>query len=278
MKKFLFLAVSCLFFACGAPPAKQAPIVLVSLAPYHHFAKKIVGDLVDVQTIVPQSANPHAYEPTMSQMREMKRGAVWFRIGEFFEDKLLPTLKEHNPDLVTVDLRKSVALIRHGCSCCPLEDHHIWLSPKYAIAQVKTMEIALSQKFPKHAEIFAMNAATYIQELELLDRDIREITNSIEERSFFVAHTAFAYFCGDYNFNQISLEFQGKEPTAYHLEQTLAEMKTEKTSLAIAMPQHSNKGLLLIAEKHHLRVRTIDPYAENVDETLRLLANTLAER
>lgn len=277
MKKFLLFVVSFLLFSCGAPPTKQGPVVLVSLAPYHYFAKQIVGDTLEVQTIVPQSANPHAYEPTMNQMRDMKRGVVWFRIGEFFEDKLLPTLKEHNPNLVAVDLRNSVALLHHGCSCCPLEDRHIWLSPKYAIAQVKTMEIALSQKFPEHGETFSKNATACIQELENLDVEIQEITKPITNRSFFVAHTAFAYFCKDYDFNQISLEFHGKEPTAYHLEQTLQQMQEAKTSLAISMPQHSNKGLLMIADQYQLQVQTIDPYAKNVTQTLRLLAKTLKE-
>ena len=49
-----------------------------------------------------------------------------------------------------------------------------------------------------------------------------------------------------------------------------------KPTLAIALPQHNNKGAQLIAEKLRIPVRYVDPYAADYFDTMRKLSELIA--
>jgi zinc transport system substrate-binding protein len=271
--------------ACGknaAPPIPQKPLILVSIAPYRFLAERIAGSEFEVQTVVPAASNPHSFEPTSSQVTEMNRGQLWFRIGEPFELKILPILQSRNPDMAVTDLRDGIELIeeQHELSCkhCSMDhlDRHIWLSPKLAKEQSILIKNALAKKFPEQTETFEKNLSKLTDELEALDGEIREILRPVEKRTLLVSHPAFGYFCKDYDFVQLSVEYEGKDPRPKHLEEILKKAISESAELALALPQHNNKGAQLIAEKLHMPVRLIDPYSADYFETMRKLANLIA--
>ncbi len=272
--------------SCGKTPApalNQKPLILVSIAPYRFFAERIAGPAFEVQTVVPAATNPHAFEPTSSQVTEMNRSQAWFRIGEPFELRILPILKNRNPNLTVTDLREGIHLIeeKHELSCkhCSMDhlDRHIWLSPTLAKEQASLIEKALSQQFPEHADTFKKNLGQLSDELTMLDAEIRDILKSVENRTLLVSHPAFGYFCKDYNFVQLSVEYEGKDPRPKHLEEILKRAVSESAELALALPQYNNKGAQLIAEKLHKPVRLIDPYSADYFETMRKLAHLIAD-
>ena len=260
----------------------QKPTILVSLAPYQFLTERIAGDEFHVSTVIPLEENPHAYEPTIGQIQEIAKGTLWLRIGESFEQKVLPMLQEQNTQLTDVDLCQGLHLLQHGshhahCKCSSsLEDRHTWLSPTVVILQIDLITKALSEKFPQHSELFFENAKTLVQEFERLDEEIAKILLSASQKSFVVSHPAFAYFCERYHVHQISIEFEGRDPTPKYLTKIMEEILSSEVKLGIAMPQHSNKGLEVISEKLHLHLQTIDPYAKDCMETMRHLAHVIA--
>lgn len=272
--------------SCGKRPASissQKPLILVSIAPYRFLAERIAGSEFDVQTVVPAAANPHSFEPTSAQVTEMNRGQMWFRIGEPFELKILPILQSRNPGMSVTDLRDGIDLIEEkhelGCKHCAMDhlDRHIWLSPKLATEQAALIEKALIKQFPEQAETFQKNLLQLTAELTALDGEIREILKPVEKRTLLVSHPAFGYFCKDYDFVQLSVEYEGKDPRPKHLEEILKRAVSESAELALALPQYNNKGAQLIAEKLHMPVRLIDPYSADYFETMRKLAHMIAD-
>lgn len=278
---FLLIAISCGKRQETTEPPGQKPTLLVSLPPYQRIAERVAGEEFLVQSIVPPGANPHIYEPTIKQIAALGQGSIWFRIGEPFENKIFPVLQGNNPNLIATDLRKGISLIHgSGCNCHheeSLEDRHIWLGPQSLITQIRTIAETLCHQYPERQEIFLKNANILIHELETLDTEIKTILEPVKHRSFLVSHPAFAYFCKEYNLSQLSIELRGKEPTSKHLTQIMQEADFSQTKLAIAMPQHSNKGLELISEKLSLNIFVIDPYSSNYFETMRLLAHLVAD-
>ncbi len=276
-KLFLILA---LFASCSkTEPLSQKPTILVSIAPYKGLVQRVAGDAFDVEAIVPEGANPHAYEPTPRDVQAIARGVLWFQVGESFEKKILPVLQEKNSSLVSVDLRKSITLIQNSaCKCDESgEDRHIWLSPKNLIFQVKTIQESLSALHPENKELFENNATLLVQELEHLDQKIQKTLAKAPHRSFVVAHPAFGYFCRDYDLKQLSIEFEGKEPTAKYLTQVIETATSLNTTLAVCMPEHPSKGAVVIADKLHLRISTIHPYSCNFLSEMDHLAMLVAE-
>ncbi len=266
--------------ACGkAPPsaAVKKPLVLVSIAPYLHFVEKISGGVVEVRSIVPQSMNAHTFEPTPRQRESLKEARVWFLIGEPFERPLLSVFPKEGR---IVDLRDGIELIEFPDSrgCCDHDsmDRHIWLSPTLAKSQAEAMSRALGQEFPEHAPLFAQNLQELLAELDSLDRTIHTLLDSTENRSLLVSHPAFGYFCRDYGLEQISVEFEGKDPRPKALERLLAAVKETPPALSLALPQHNNKGIQIITKELKVPLQIIDPYSSDYFFMMRSLADMLA--
>lgn len=284
MKKFFTGCIALLVCACGIQsPRPSKPLVLVSLPPYQFLIEQIVGDQCSVKTVVPLGANPHTYEPSARQATEIASARMWFRIGEPFEKKMFLALQEKNEALRRVDLRDGIPLLGGGCSCHQEHaedelDRHLWLSPKILEVQVGRITEALVKEFPEHKELFLNNAEQVIERLRALDKEIATQLAPLQHRSFLVAHPAFAYFCEDYGLHQISIEYDGKEPTPKHLQDVLQSIREEGASVALALPQHSSRAVKLVADTFALSVATIDPYASDPMATLRLLTEILAKQ
>lgn len=282
MKTASFLIFSLLaFFSSGKRDiAETKPTLLVSVAPYQKIVEKIAGDTFEVQTVVPPGSNPHAYEPTFRQIGSIGKGLIWFRIGESFENKVFPVLKEKNPTLTDCDLRVGLPLIHESACHCHQkiqEDRHFWLSPKILIPQVQMIAKELETRFPEKQEIFQKNAIDLLIELNALDEEIKTILKRANSKSFLVSHAAFAYFCKEYDLHQFSIEHGGKEPTAKQLSSLMQAVQQSNAKLAISMPEHSNKGVELIAKKTGMHLHEVDPYAFDYAETMMKLAQLMVQ-
>ena len=220
-KLFLFFLLSaCL--SCtpkSAPPSSKGgkPLVLVSIAPYQFLVNAIGGSEIEIQTVVPSGANPHSYEPTSAQVSNMLQARAWFRIGEPFEEKIIPILHRYNPELKVLDLRKGIVLLEEGhmdCHHCSMDhfDRHIWLSPKLAALQAGEVEKFLTEQFPEKKEFFARNLTSLQSQLLQLDGEILSLLEPVKDRVILVSHPAFGYFCREIILNSSRLNMRAKTP------------------------------------------------------------------
>lgn len=88
----------------------QTPVVFVSIPPQAFLVERIGGGLVDVEVLVGPEQDPHNYDPTPRTVTELARATIYFRIGMPFEDRLVTRLKETEPDLEIIDLRRGVMM------------------------------------------------------------------------------------------------------------------------------------------------------------------------
>lgn len=261
--------------------AQKLPKVIVSVPPYIYFVKKIAEDTVDVQAMIPPNSNPHLFEPTPQQTALATQADIWFKIGEAFEKYLIDFLKKNNSELIVSDLREKIDLIPYEKSTHACHDHldfkdvHIWTSPRLAKIQAETIARALIEKYPQNRDLYSKNLSTFLKELDLLDYEIGQKLSSFKEKAFLISHPAFGYFCKDYGINQISIEYQGKDPTLKKLGKIFDEAKERNIKKVFVQAQYNNKGAAFIAEKLGLDLELIDPYSVNYEATLRKLADLL---
>ncbi len=259
----LFLVLLLFMVGCSSQkPQNQSvkPLILVSIPPYQTLVQQLGGDAFSVQTVAPSNADPHSFEPTFSQIVPLKRGVVWFQIGECFEKKLVPLLT--NTECVDISVGAG-------------SDRHLWLSPKQLGLQAEVIAKTLSAQYPAEREFIAARLEKLKQSLTALDTEIQTQLKDISARSFIVSHPAFGHFCNDYNCQQLSVEHEGKEPRPQEIETLLETIKQSQPELAVALPQHNNKGAQAIAERLHIPVRVIDPYDAEYAGTIRKLADLL---
>ena len=276
----LFLIfLSCFIFLLQGKEDSD-PSILVTIAPYEFFVKKIAEDTVKVHIMVPAGASAHTYEPTPKQTIQATKANIWFRMGEPFEDRIIPVLKSYNSLFTVVDLRDGVPLIKtdplHSCCHAHSSDPHFWLSARLAHIQADTIASTLITLRPEHASLYRENLKKFHQELDELDKRIQKILEPMINRNILVSHPAYAYFCRDYNIIQYSIEFEGKDPTPQQLTKILNLAKSLKFKTIFIQKQYSSKGARLIAENIGAQLITLDPYSERYIETMIEIAQAFA--
>lgn len=283
---FLFFRFLILFFSISNVSlfCEEIPRILVSVAPYKFFVEQIADGTVEVDLMVPAGASMHTFEPTPKQMLHASKAVIWFQIGESFEPHVGRALQSHQSRMQFVNLRNQVDLIvdaEASCHCCPKVqdsciDPHIWLSARQMKIQIQTIAKTLSEHYPQNASRYGKNLENLLNELDVLDKEISQQLAGLQNRTILVSHPAYAYFCRDYNLRQLSIEFEGKDPTPQQLTKLLLQARQSQAKKIFIQPQYNSKGARLIAQEIGAKVVALDPYAEAYFKTMREIASQFA--
>ncbi|MFP4139757.1 MAG: metal ABC transporter solute-binding protein, Zn/Mn family [Phycisphaerae bacterium] len=291
MRLFLpvvLISALCVFaVGCDAPrdESDDRPAVFVSVPPQAFLVERIAGDAVDLHVLVGPNDEPHHYEPTQREMVQFGQADVYFRTGVPFEKQLLPKLRSVKAELTIVDTRKGLDLLAMEGGHHDHDDHdhqqdadpHVWMSPRNAIVQARTIAEELKRLIPDRAATFEENLRTLTGELEQLDSEIAASLEGLEGRTLLVFHPAFAYFADAYGLKQVAIEQQGKSPGPRRLAELIERARSEKVRVIFVHPQFSDRSARTIAEAIGGAVVQIDPLARNYIENLRTVARRVKE-
>ncbi|MBA3816568.1 MAG: zinc ABC transporter substrate-binding protein [Parachlamydiaceae bacterium] len=275
----LVILAFCVFTAHAAEPSHH---VLVSVSPHKFFVEKIAGDTITIGLMVPAGASAHTYEPTPKQTMTASKADIWFCIGESFEARAAKALKHYRPEMDLVDLRQNMDMIsgdpHSGCCCCHAnsQDLHIWLSARQAKIQATTIANTLIKHYPEHTHKYQKSLENFLEELTALDVEITQILQPLTDRMILVSHPAYAYFCRDYQLTQWSIEFEGKDPTPFQLNNTLIKARNAHIDKVFIQAQYSSKGAKLVAKELGAKVIMLDPYAESYINSMQEIARQIA--
>ena len=197
-----------------------------------------VGDLFDVETIMPPGADPHVFQASAQQVNQMMEADLLVVNGANFEEGLLDVIEAAESDGVMIfEAIDSVEIIEsdghddhddhddhdeeghddhddhdeeghddhddheghdHGGI-----DPHFFTDPARMADVVEALTAYLVQNFPtidQDALLASSNA--YLGELTGLDAEVEEMLSSIpeESRGLITNHSVFAYFADRYGF------------------------------------------------------------------------------
>jgi zinc transport system substrate-binding protein len=277
------LATAC----AGLPAAGEGDgtlQVMVSIVPQVYFVERIGGEHVSATAMVVPGANPATYEPKPEQLKALSRSAAYLSIGVPFEDAWLVKIASANPEMVMVD---TIA----GLDRIPIEAHedddhdhaqgapdpHVWLSPQLVRVQAQTIYEALAELAPEHAEAFQANLGVFLEEIDVLEAEIRDALSGIRSRKFMVFHPSWGYFARDFGLEQIAIEVGGQEPSAQELAALIETARAEGIRVILAQPEFSTSDAETIAREIGGEVLLISPLAEDWMGNLRQVAATFAE-
>ena len=181
--------------AAAAPPLRVAALstVLAEVA-------RVVGrDDVAVAGILPPGVDPHGFEPSAAELRQMADADVILASGLDLESYL---------DRVVGRIGLRGGVVRVG-DALPLvlatggeKDPHWWHSVTDMKAATEIVRAAFARRRPEAAARFARNAEAYEARLSALQAWVaREIGRlPPDRRQLVTSHDAFAYFAHDYGF------------------------------------------------------------------------------
>jgi len=273
--------------SCTSEEASNGVIgTVVTIPPQADFVRQVGGEKVNVTIMVPSGASPHVYTPTPRQMTDVAKADMYAKVGSgiSFELAWMDKIAAQNKDMLVVDCSEGIALQENvgdhdhqdeGGEHGEL-DPHIWVSPLNAIIMVRNICDGLVQIDPDNRAYYEGNMNTYIKELEDLDRDIRDSLPGEGDRLFMVYHPSLGYFAREYDLTMLSIEEEGKEPTAAALIDLIQQAKENNIKAIFTSPQFNQQSAEAIARQIGARVVLFDPLAEEYIKNMRAFVSELA--
>ena len=129
----------------------------------------------------------------------------------------------------------------------------------------------------KNRSFYEINRDEYLRELTEVDKRIRDALLNITNRKFVVFHPAFGYFAKDYDLTMISIEEDGKEPSAKSIAILIEQMKRDSIKIIFASPQFNPGSAKMIAHEIGGEVIFVDSLAKDYINNLNSLTNELVK-
>lgn len=221
---YLFFALCLTLTGCGKEekPIQNGKLpVVASFYAMKELTEAVGGNKVHVTTLVPEGSEPHDFQPTPRQLKQLHSAKVFITQGLGMEPWGEEMVKAaDNPKLQVVTAAKHVDAIENEDEE-EIEEHgkydpHAWLSLLSAKAEAETIAEALAQADPANGAYYKANARALGQQLDGLYVEYREKFQQVPRKEFVTGHEAFGYLCREFGLNQQSLEsmFAGGEPNA----------------------------------------------------------------
>ena len=212
-----------LLTGCGTQPADTAAgdgrlRVLTSFYPMYDFACKIGGDCIDVTNMVSSGTEPHDWEPSTNDLKNLEKADVFIYNGADMEPWADDLLVSRSDTLRVVEASENVELRttdgehEHAHEHEDADHHHgdfdphVWLDPENAKIEMEAIRDALCAADPENSTVFQSNYEKYAAELDALDAEFREKLAPLPNRTIVVAHEAFGYLCDAYGLTQVGIE------------------------------------------------------------------------
>lgn len=233
------LALSAVLAGCGTSDVAEdsgSLDVVASVSFLADIAQNVAGDRFDVRSLVPIETDPHSFEPTPSDLRDVVTADLLIVNGGGLEGPLLDTLENVGGDATIVDASAGLTSRRPQAGEPPLEesgtDPHFWLDPVLTRQYVENIRDAFAKADPAGAAVYEKNAAAYLAELDGLDDWIAVQVEKIPDadRKLVMNHASHGYFADRYGLQIVGTVLPsvstGETPTARQLSDLTAAIRS----------------------------------------------------
>jgi len=302
-KIIMLLSLILIFTGCTSSKTsekentKDLPKVYASVYPIYDFTKKIAGDKLDVNLLMPNGTEPHDWEPDQDAIKSLENAKLFIFNGaglESWVDKVVNSLS--NKDLITVEASEGVNFIEathshdheddkhhheaenHSDGHEEKEEHehhhgngpdpHVWLSPKNAKIEMENIKNALVQIDEKNADYYEANYEKYAKMLDDLDAKYNESLKDIEDNKIVVSHEAYGYLCSDYGLVQLGIQGVNAEtePDAKKMAEIINYIKDNNINVIFTEELIDPKVSEIIASETGAEVKVLSPIEGLSDE------------
>jgi zinc transport system substrate-binding protein len=257
--------------------------VTVSILPQKYLVESIADNLFRINVIMPPGANHETYEPTPLAMKSLANSKIYFSIGWLdFERTWTKRFADLSPDMKIVNTSEGGELLKykghdHGDHTSGI-DPHTWLSPRFIKLQAENIAASLSVLDPEHAAFIRANLHRFSARLDSIDTAYSRLFAPMKGTKFLIYHPTLGYFARDYKLSQISLETEGKEPSAIHLSELIEIARKEGIHRILVSKEFDSRNAETLAREIDGKVIVFDPMdgdlLGNLDRIARILSNT----
>lgn len=173
--------------------------IVTSFYPMYVAAANVIGDVKGVtleNLSEPQTGCLHDYQLTTEDMKLLSKADLFIVNGGGIET-FLTDVASNYPKLDIIEACQNVPLLDDGDE----ENAHAWMSISDYRIQLATIESALEQADPEHADAYHENAKAYDEKLAALQEEQDEIRQAAKGQKVIIFHEAYDYVAEDYGLN-----------------------------------------------------------------------------
>jgi zinc transport system substrate-binding protein len=280
MKRLFSLLLLILIVSCGRENEPAGKIITVSIAPFKYFVEGIAGKNFTVNIMVPAGANPHIYEPFPDQVNKLRKSVAYISNGYLgFEMTWLDRFYEMNRKMKKLSLGDGIDPImsehHHEGDQTEGADPHYWVSPVCAFKMASSVRDLLIELDPGNKEQYEQNYNILSGKIKEVDSKAKALSLSGTKKAFMIYHPNLGYLARDYGFEEIAVEYEGKEPTPLRLVKLIDRAKKDRLNVILVQKEYDTKNARSIANETGAEVVIIDPLSEDWYTSTTNIINTL---
>lgn len=205
-KTLLFSAALSTLIALSAPVSAAELKAVASFTVLADIVAQVGGNHVTVTSLVSPDGDPHEFEPSPKDAKNLKAADVVFVSGlglEGWMDRLISASGYKGTPVTVSEGIKARTMEEDGKT---VTDPHVWNSPVNVKVWVGNIEKALSAADPADAADFKANAEAYTKKLDALNTYAHSKFDPIQDdrRKILTSHDAFGYFGQEYKVTFLS--------------------------------------------------------------------------
>jgi zinc transport system substrate-binding protein len=215
---------------CGREQAQQqgitetAPYIVAVNNPLLYFARRLIGDDIEVRLLAPADTDPAAWQPAVADVLQLQGAELLLLNGAGYSSWLDKVAMSSGKLVVTTEAVKDrwielsdTLTHSHG----PGGEHAhggyaftTWMDMSLAQAQAQAVAAALQQRWPRRNDAIAANLTALSADIDSLDEGYRQQALRLAGRQLIYSHPVYQYFQRRYQLPGYSLHWEpGVMPT-----------------------------------------------------------------
>ena len=232
---------------------KDKKVILTTFTVLADMAQNVAGDKAIIESITKPGAEIHGYEPTPSDL-ERGQGADLILDNGLNLERWAARFYNSFPKVPHITLSRGVQPVNITEDAYQGKPNpHAWMSPQNALIYVDNIRQALGNLDPTHKATYDANAATYSQQIQAIDKKLKQAISAIppDKRYMVSCEGAFSYIARDYGLKEVYLWAVNAEQqaTPKQVERVINTVKANKIPAVFCESTISNKAQLQVAKE-----------------------------
>jgi len=202
-------------------------------------AQNVGGDQVDVEWIIRPGIDPHAFQPSPSDIQKISTAAIVLASGKGLEGYLTKLEQSSGKTTRFIIVGDSIPSLKmaegsasdHADHAHGEQDPHWWHSIKNVKLATNVIRDAFIAADPENAASYRANASAYQSRLDDLSKWVRHELALLpsDQRKLVTSHDAFQYFARENGFTIASIEgvSTSDQPTSRQVAELIEAVKKQ---------------------------------------------------
>ena len=286
----LTIAIMCMavfLIACGNNEAEISVVqdsgknlaVIATTPMLGEFVKKVAGENIEVQVLMPYAVDPHHFEPSPQDVKKINEADLVFYVGLQYETASLRKLLENS-------VESGQVLIEIGSKVNPIEfgnddhdkhddhddkdkhddhdhgvfDPHFWFDPNRVALAVGAIKNELINIDPENKNDYESSANNYLDKLKALDGQIATLIETIpsDNRKIITTHESLGYLENRYGVEVLTTIIPSVTTedgvTPKQLVNVIEEIKEHEIKVLFVESESPTKSAEIIAAETNIKL------------------------